>query len=97
LEEWICRNPELLGDRLLVIDRQRNISGVGQLDLLAIDEAGTLVVIELKRDRTPREAVAQVLDYASWLDSATEKTRWVTCTTHRPIERGSHPPIRKRD
>ena len=27
---------------------------------------GTLVVIELKRGKTPREAVAQLLDYAAW-------------------------------
>ncbi|WP_348760680.1 nuclease, partial [uncultured Salinisphaera sp.] len=28
---------------------------------------GGLVVVELKRDRTPREVVAQALDYASWV------------------------------
>ncbi|MEK7404979.1 MAG: endonuclease NucS domain-containing protein [Acidobacteriota bacterium] len=72
LETWICRNAELLGDRLLIIDRQRDIPGVGRLDLLGIDEAGRLVIVELKRDRTPREAVAQALDYASWLDSVNE-------------------------
>jgi len=27
------------------------------------------VLIELKRDRTPREIVAQALDYASWVSS----------------------------
>ena len=42
---------------------------MGRLDLLGIDELGKLVIVELKRDRTPREAVAQALDYASWLDS----------------------------
>ncbi len=72
LETWICRNAEVLGDRLLIIDRQRDIPGVGRLDLLAIDEAGKLVIVELKRDHTPREAVAQALDYASWLDAASE-------------------------
>jgi hypothetical protein len=25
-----------------------------------------LILIELKKDRTPREVVAQALDYASW-------------------------------
>jgi hypothetical protein len=28
-----------------------------------------LVVVELKRDRTPRDVVAQVLDYASWVEN----------------------------
>ena len=73
LETWICQNPELLGDRLLIIDQQRDIPGVGRLDLLGIDNVGRLVIIELKRDRTPREAVAQALDYASWLDSVDEE------------------------
>ena len=29
--------------------------------------AGDLVILELKRDRTPRDIVAQALDYASWV------------------------------
>lgn len=70
LENWIKGNPDILGDRLLIIDQQRDIPGVGRLDLLAVDESGKFVVIELKRDRTSREAVAQALDYASWLDGA---------------------------
>ena len=74
LEDWIARNPEILGSKLLVIDRQRDVTGVGRLDLLCIDEEGRLVIVELKRDRTPREAVAQALDYASWLDSQEEET-----------------------
>ena len=32
-----------------------------------MDADGKLVVIELKRDRTPREVVAQLLDYGSWI------------------------------
>lgn len=32
-----------------------------------MDRQGNLVVIELKRDRTPRDVVAQTLDYASWV------------------------------
>ena len=64
LEEWLCRNVELLSDRLLVIGRQIVLSG-GTLDLLAVDEDANLVIVELKRDRTPREVVAQTLDYAS--------------------------------
>jgi hypothetical protein len=39
------------------------------IDLLAMDATGGLIIIELKKDRTPREIVAQVLDYASWVRS----------------------------
>jgi hypothetical protein len=37
------------------------------IDVLAMDVTGSLTVLELKRDRTPREVVAQVLDYGSWV------------------------------
>lgn len=70
LETWITQAPGILGEELLVIDRQRDIPGVGRLDLLCIDVTGKLVVVELKRDRSAREAVAQALDYASWLNDA---------------------------
>ncbi len=73
LERWIVEQPDLLGEDLLIISQQKAIDGVGRLDLLAVDEQGTLVVIELKRDKAPREVVAQALDYASWLDSLSEE------------------------
>lgn len=38
---------------------------IGLVDFLAIDRAGNLVVVELKRDRLPREVLAQAVDYAS--------------------------------
>ena len=64
LEDWLCRDIGLLSDKLLVIGRQISMAG-GTLDLLAVDEEANLVVVELKRHRTPRDVVAQTLDYAS--------------------------------
>ena len=64
LEDWLCRDVSLLNEKLLIIGRQITISG-GTLDLLAVDEEANLVIVELKRDRTPRDVVAQTLDYAS--------------------------------
>jgi len=72
LERWVAEDPTILGDRVLIIAQQKSIPGVGRLDLLGIDQNGSLIIIELKRDRTPRDAVAQALDYASWLHSADE-------------------------
>lgn len=66
LEDWLCEDIALLSDDLLVIGRQLHQYG-GTLDLLAADRDGNLVVIELKRDKTPRDVVAQALDYASWV------------------------------
>ncbi len=69
LEDWLARQPDLLGMDLLVIGRQVLTDFGGRIDLLGIDDSGNLVVVELKRDRTPREIIAQVLDYASWVST----------------------------
>ncbi len=73
LEGWIAKNPEILGDDFLVINRQWAIDNDRRLDLLCLDGAGRFVIVELKRDKTPREAVAQALDYASWFNDAGEE------------------------
>lgn len=67
LEEWIVRDPSILGTDVLLIGRQVTTASRGRIDLLAIDDEANLVILELKRDRTPREIVAQALDYASWV------------------------------
>lgn len=67
LEDWIADNVSLLGLDVLVIGRQIRSQSGGRIDLLAIDRQGDLLILELKRDRTPREVVAQTLDYASWV------------------------------
>ncbi len=64
LEAWIASNPAIIGRDIAIIGRQVPTKG-GPLDLLGIDSHGDTVVIELKRDRLPREALAQAIDYAS--------------------------------
>ena len=67
LEDLLVRDPTLIGEPLLLLGRQVPTLYGGFIDLLAVDAEGYLCVLELKRDRTPREVVAQLLDYASWL------------------------------
>ena len=67
LEEAITDDISILDDQLMVIGRQVSTSFGKNIDLLAIDEDGDLIVIELKRDKTPRDSVAQALDYGSWV------------------------------
>jgi len=64
----VAADPALLGLDICIIGRQVKTAYGGFIDLLGIDQEGDLVVIELKRDKTPRDIVAQVLDYASWVD-----------------------------
>lgn len=66
LEDMIVRDTSLLGMDLLVVGRQVATRYGGFIDVLAVNSDGHLHVLELKRDRTPREVVAQVLDYGSW-------------------------------
>ncbi len=67
LEDMIIAAPRLLSEEWMLIGRQEVTGFGGRIDLLAIAPDGALVLIEIKRDRTPREVVAQALDYASWV------------------------------
>jgi len=73
LEIMIEADPTILGTPLLLIGRQVPTDYGKFIDLLAVDDEGTLHVLELKRDRTPREVVAQVLDYGSWVQALTDE------------------------
>ena len=68
LEDMIVASPEILSDQWMIIGRQEDTGFGGRIDLLAIAPDGTLILIELKRGRTPREVVAQAIDYATWLE-----------------------------
>ena len=71
LEETLVNKPDLLLPGLTLVGRQMPTEG-GPLDLLGVDDDGRLVVFELKRGTLSRDAVAQVIDYASYLDSLDE-------------------------
>ncbi len=68
LEDWVAEDISLISEDLLIIGRQVPTEYGGIIDILALNHEGDLVVVELKRDKTPRDIVAQVLDYASCLD-----------------------------
>lgn len=67
LEAWIATNPAVLGMDLAVLGRQVHTEFGGRIDVLALDQNANCVILELKRDRTPRDVIAQLLDYASWV------------------------------
>jgi hypothetical protein len=68
LEEMIVRDPNILSSEWMLIGRQEATKHGGRIDLLAIAPDASLVLIELKRNRTPREIIAQAVDYASWVE-----------------------------
>ncbi|MBP8232880.1 MAG: DUF91 domain-containing protein [Rhizorhabdus sp.] len=73
IEDWVARDLSLVGVDGFVIGRQVATDHGTRIDLLAMDEEGNLIIIELKRDRSPRDIVGQVLDYASWVRHLTTK------------------------
>lgn len=74
LQEWIAKNPRLLGENLLII--QKEFCGFSdtneRLDLLALDESGKLVVIENKLDDSGKDVVWQALKYVSYCATLTK-------------------------
>ncbi len=69
LEDMLFKKIEIIDPNLLIVGRQVTTDFGGRIDILAMDVDGDLCVIELKREKTPREVVAQVLDYASWIQN----------------------------
>lgn len=71
LEDWIELNPHILldGETVAIIARQPRTAHGKFSDLLGVDESGACAIVELKRGETPRDVVAQALEYAAWVDS----------------------------
>jgi RecB family endonuclease NucS len=72
LENWIKTHPEILGENILIIGEQVS-TNAGVIDFLGIDASGDLIIIELKRDKLGRDALAQAIDYASEVASWTKE------------------------
>ena len=68
LEDMIESKLSILSDDWMLIGRQIETDSGGRVDLLAIASDASLVLIELKRNKTPRDVIAQTLDYAVWLE-----------------------------
>ncbi len=67
IENWIAQDIAVLWPDLFVIGEQVRTAFDKYIDLLCMDGSGNLVIVELKRDLTPRDVTAQALDYASWV------------------------------
>jgi len=71
LEDILTKEISILGDNFLLIGRQVMTTYGKFIDLLSIDQDGKLSIIELKKEKTPRDVVAQALDYGSWIKDLT--------------------------
>ena len=55
---------------MLLVGRQVPTDFGNYIDLLAVDDEGALHILEFKRDKTPRDVVAQLLDSGTALRAA---------------------------
>lgn len=67
IQDWVEQDLSLIGVDGIILGREVWTAHNKRIDLLAMDEEGNLIIIELKRDASARDIVAQVLDYASWV------------------------------
>lgn len=71
LELLLRDNIEILNKGWLVISNQVKTDAGKFIDILCVDHNGDMVVVELKKDMTPREVTAQVIDYAASVSKMT--------------------------
>ncbi|UGT58795.1 hypothetical protein [Nocardia asteroides] len=70
LEEILENRTDILGSGALLLIGRQVVTDFGKrVDLLAMDGQGDLHVIELKKDKTPRDVVAQALEYGFWVQA----------------------------
>lgn len=74
LQEWLAGMPDALGEELLIIQKEFDQFDETRerLDLLALDKAGNLVVIENKLDDSGRDVLWQAVKYAAYCSSFTK-------------------------
>lgn len=77
LEGWLENSPWAIAQEPLLIIGRQTAASAGEYgtifpDLLGIDKEGNLVIIELKKGRTPREVIAQLLEYAAWANDLSD-------------------------
>jgi hypothetical protein len=75
LQEWIAKNPDCLGEPLLIIQKEFDgFSDISErLDLLALDKNGSLVIIENKLDDSGKDVTWQSVKYASCCSNLTKE------------------------
>ena len=85
IEIFIEKNPEFLEKDLIIIARQKETLDEKIVDLMGLDKDGNVVIIEIKKDKTPRKVIAQILDYAVWAEDLKYEDLNVICKNRSSI------------
>ncbi|MGD0275088.1 MAG: DUF4268 domain-containing protein [Syntrophales bacterium] len=73
IEKWIEGNPDVVGEDLFTISTEYDKfdKTKERLDILAVDKEGKIVIIELKRDDSGKDAELQAIKYAAYCSTLT--------------------------
>lgn len=95
LQEWVIAHPEVLGVDVRIVafefGKWSGSSGgieLDRLDVLGLDADGTLVVVELKRDKAPDTVEMQALKYAALVSRFTRDDLDKVQAAHLTKQRG---------
>lgn len=66
IHDWIKKDIKIILPDAILIGSKIKTDHDKEVDLLAIDSSGDLIIIELKRQATTRDVIGQTLDYAAW-------------------------------
>ena len=79
LQDFIEKHPEIIGEDILILGRETKTARDKRIDLLGLNENGDVIIIETKKDKTPRDVESQILDYYRWVkDLKLEKLSEIT-------------------
>lgn len=67
IEDWIHQDISLISKDILLLARHIQPSFGGLIDFIGVNSYGDVVVLEIKKDRSPKELIADVLEHASWI------------------------------
>jgi len=81
LEEYICQNSSILSDVFIIRRQVRANKGADIPDIVAVDNDGNVVLIELKNVIVDEQIISQVLRYAIWAETNPDsiKSLWLEC------------------
>jgi len=68
IEEFIEKYPKILENDFFIIGRQVPTTTKTRIDLMGLDKEGNVIIIEIKKGQSPRDVVAQILEYGVWAE-----------------------------
>lgn len=70
IHDFIEKHPDILGKDIFIIGREVKTDDSSFIDLLGLNSQGNTIIIEIKKEQTPRKVIGQILEYAEWISTS---------------------------